>query len=101
MVCLIFLSETFLFTFLQNCTSWVPGSVPSLPHLSGHHIYKVYRVCLQTGNGKYSFRFYPRGFLVESKNNRLNVYLDLDQGNFLCLIDWKFHFLFLLKDLLD
>ena len=67
---------------------------PSLPHLSGHHIYKVYQVCLQTGNGKWSYRFYPK-----SKDKRLHV--DIDQGNFLCLIDWKFHFRFLFKDLLD
>ena len=39
--------------------------------------------------------------IMWSKDNRLYVDLDLDQGNFLCLIDWKFHFLFLLKDLLD
>ena len=86
---------TVQYSTVHYCTPWLLGQlVPSLPHLSGHHIYKVYQVCLQTGNGKWSYRFYPK-----SKDKRLHV--DIDQGNFLCLIDWKFHFRFLFKDLLD
>ena len=86
--CLIFPPETFLFTF-----SWKLYSLasPLSPHLSAHHIYKVYSgVCLQTGDGKYTFIHAMRLTVLGSKDNRLYVDLNLDQGNFLCLIDWKF-----------
>ena len=45
---------------------------------------------MQTGDGKYTFIHAMRLTVLGSKDNRLYVDLDLDQGNFLCLIDWKF-----------
>ena len=59
--CLLFLRTvlpglqyiTVQYSTVHYSTPWLLGQpVPSLPHLSGHHIYKVYQVCLQTGNGK-------------------------------------------------
>ena len=45
---------------------------------------------MQTGDGKYTFIHAMRLTVLGSKDNRLYVDLNLDQGNFLCLIDWKF-----------
>ena len=82
----------------------LPGFyIPSPPYLSAHHIYKVYwvSVCRLGMENILLYFIHAAHCIMGSKDNRLYVDLDLDQGNFLCLIDWKFHFLFLLKDLLD
>ena len=70
----------------------LPGFSPLSPLVSTSYLQSLLRSVFADLWWKYTFRFYPCGALtvLGSKDNRLYVDLDLDQGNFLCLIDWKF-----------
>ena len=94
--CLIFPSETFLFAFSSKLLS-VTHAASSLTSQDIIFTKFTESVCWLLMEN------ILRGFthVVSCQYRHICSGSWFDSKNFLCLIDWKFHFLFLFKDLLD